>query len=105
MRRARLIVSGQPHDRVFVYLQGEFAGVVNNTDNTEGTAILRDAYADIFLTENKEWRIRAGQSKIPFDSKRCSQAKIGWRSTAMTQRLVQSRMIAIWESISTVRRP
>jgi hypothetical protein len=59
-------VSGQPHDRVFVYLQGEFAGVVNNTDNTEGTAILRDAYADIFLTENKEWRIRAGQSKIPF---------------------------------------
>jgi hypothetical protein len=25
MRRARLIVSGQPHERVFVYLQGEFA--------------------------------------------------------------------------------
>ncbi|HSV90115.1 MAG TPA: porin, partial [Nitrospiraceae bacterium] len=66
LRRARLIVSGQPHDRVFVYLQGEFAGIVNNTDNTEGTAILRDAYADVFLTENKEWRIRAGQSKIPF---------------------------------------
>lgn len=63
MRRARLIVSGQPHDRVFVYLQGEFAGLVNDQ---EGTAILRDAYADLFLTENKEWRIRAGQSKIPF---------------------------------------
>ena len=30
MRRARLIVSGQPHDRVFVYLQGEFAGLVDN---------------------------------------------------------------------------
>jgi Phosphate-selective porin O and P len=66
LRRARLIVSGQPHDRVFVYLQGEFAGVINNVDNTEGTAVLRDAYADMFLTENKEWRIRAGQSKIPF---------------------------------------
>jgi len=66
LRRARLIVSGQPHDRVFVYLQGEFAGVVNNVDNTEGTAVLRDAYTDMFLTENKEWRIRAGQSKIPF---------------------------------------
>ena len=63
LRRARLIVSGQPHDRVFVYLQGEFAGVVNNQ---EGTMVLRDAYADIFLTENKEWRIRAGQSKVPF---------------------------------------
>ncbi len=71
LRRARLIVSGQPHDRVFVYLQGEFAGFVNDTNNntsknTEGTAVLRDAYADVFLTENKEWRIRAGQSKIPF---------------------------------------
>ncbi len=68
MRRARLIVSGQPHDRVFVYLQGEFAGFVNNDNDKdqEGTAVVRDAYADIFLTENKEWRIRAGQSKIPF---------------------------------------
>lgn len=63
MRRARLIVSGQPHNRVFVYLQAEFAGLVNNQ---EGTTVLRDAYADIFLTENKEWRIRAGQSKVPF---------------------------------------
>jgi len=63
MRRARLIVSGQPHDRVFVYLQAEFAGLVNNQENT---TVLRDAYADIFLTENKEWRIRPGQSKIPF---------------------------------------
>jgi hypothetical protein len=63
MRRARLIVSGQPHERVFVYLQGEFAGLVNNQ---EGTTVLRDAYADTFLTENKEWRIRAGLSKVPF---------------------------------------
>jgi len=70
LRRARLIVSGQPHNRVFVYLQGEFAGFVNNdntgNNNQVGTAVLRDAYADLFLTENKEWRIRAGQSKIPF---------------------------------------
>jgi hypothetical protein len=63
MRRARLIVSGQPHDRVFVYLQAEFAGLVNDQENT---TVLRDAYADLFLTENKEWRIRPGQSKIPF---------------------------------------
>ena len=63
MRRTRLIVSGQPHDRVFVYLQGEFAGLVNNQ---EGTGVLRDAYADLYLTENKAWRIRAGLSKVPF---------------------------------------
>jgi hypothetical protein len=63
MRRTRLIVSGQPHDRVFVYLQGEFAGLVNNQ---EGTGVMRDAYADLYLTENKAWRIRAGLSKVPF---------------------------------------
>jgi Phosphate-selective porin O and P len=63
MRRTRLIVSGQPHDRVFVYLQSEFAGLVNNQ---EGVGVLRDAYADLYLTENKAWRIRAGLSKIPF---------------------------------------
>lgn len=77
MRRARLIVSGQPHDRVFIYLQGEFAGLVNNA---EGTTVLRDAYADIFLTENKEWRIRAGQSKVPysFENLQSSQNRIAF---------------------------
>jgi len=67
LRRVRLIV--------FVYLQGEFAGLVNNQQGTagvstayaqEGTAVWRDAYADIFLTPNKEWRIRPGLSKVPF---------------------------------------
>ncbi|BCA54907.1 Secreted protein [Nitrospira sp. KM1] len=63
LRRARVIFSGQPHERVFFYVQPEFAGVVNGT---EQTAVLRDFYADLFLTENKEWRIRAGLSKVPF---------------------------------------
>lgn len=63
LRRARLIVSGQPHERVFIYLQPEFASLLNGT---EQVGILRDWYADIFLTENKEWRIRAGLSKVPF---------------------------------------
>ena len=75
MRRARLIVSGQPHDRAFIYLQSEFAGLVGNV---EGTTVLRDAYADLFLTENKEWRIRAGLSKIPysFDGIQSSQNRL-----------------------------
>jgi hypothetical protein len=77
IRRARLIVSGQPHDRVFVYLQGEFAGLVNNQ---EGTTILRDAYADVFLTDKKEWRIRAGMSKVPFgfDTLQSSQNRLAF---------------------------
>jgi hypothetical protein len=82
LRRARLIVSGQPHERVFIYVQEEFAGLAGtDTANGSGTnstmgnnrntgpnnqAQLRDFYADLFLTSNKEWRIRAGQSKVPF---------------------------------------
>lgn len=63
LRRARLIISGQPHERVFVYIQPEFAGLVGGT---EQVAALRDFYTDLFLTENKEWRVRLGLSKIPF---------------------------------------
>ena len=63
LRRARLIVSGQPFERLFVYIQPEFAGLVGGT---EQAVALRDFYADLFLTQNKEWRIRAGLSKVPF---------------------------------------
>ncbi|HXX76067.1 MAG TPA: porin [Nitrospiraceae bacterium] len=82
LRRARLIVSGQPHDRVFIYVQEEFAEMTgtntangtgtqstmgnNNNTGTNNTPVLRDFYADLYLTPNKEWRIRAGQSKVPF---------------------------------------
>src|SRR5262245_33271340 len=64
VRRARLIISGQPLDRVFFYIQPEFAGTFQG--NNEQAVTLRDFFADLFLTENKEWRIRAGQSKVPF---------------------------------------
>ncbi len=63
LRRARLILSGQPLERVFVYIQPEFAGLVGGT---EQVAALRDFYADLFLTDSKEWRVRVGLSKIPF---------------------------------------
>jgi len=63
LRRGRVIVSGQPHERVFIYVQPEFASLLAGT---EQTVTLRDWYADLFLTENKEWRIRAGLSKVPF---------------------------------------
>lgn len=63
LRRGRVIFSGQPHERVFVYLQPEFGGLVGGS---EQVVALRDFYADLFLTQNKEWRIRAGLSKIPF---------------------------------------
>lgn len=63
IRRARLIFSGQPHERVFFYFQPEFAGLIGTV---EQAGVVRDLYADLFLTENKEWRIRVGLSKVPF---------------------------------------
>jgi hypothetical protein len=63
LRRARLIFSGQPHDRVFFYFQPDFA---NEISGVEQAGILRDLYTDLFLTQNKEWRIRAGLSKVPY---------------------------------------
>jgi len=63
LRRGRVILSGQPHDRVFVYIQPDFA---SSADGSNNVAQIRDWYADLFLSENKEWRLRAGQSKVPF---------------------------------------
>ena len=76
LRRARVIFSGQPHDRVFVYIQPEFASLISGT---EQVVALRDAYADLFLTENKEWRIRAGLAKVPygFENIQSSQNRLG----------------------------
>jgi hypothetical protein len=63
IRRARMIFFGEVHPHVFIYLQPDFASVI---DTQLGVAILRDWYADIFLDKAKEFRIRVGQSKVPF---------------------------------------
>ncbi len=65
IRRARIIFSGNVHDRVFVYVQPDFASSVSGT-TSNNFAQLRDAYFDIALDENKEFRFRIGQSKIPY---------------------------------------
>jgi hypothetical protein len=65
IRRARLIYSGNVTDRLFLYLQPDFAVTPPNSSQTHFVQ-LRDAYADVYLDEAKDWRIRVGQSKIPF---------------------------------------
>lgn len=66
IRRARLILQGNVTDRVAIYLQPDFASGVPNSTDAFQYAQIRDWYADIFLDDNKVYRIRAGQSKIPY---------------------------------------
>lgn len=64
IRRMRIILSGQVHERVYLYVQPDFASAVNSTTLNFGQ--LRDAYMDIGIDKKNQYRIRLGQSKIPF---------------------------------------
>jgi Phosphate-selective porin O and P len=63
-RRVRLIFSGDINDYVSLYIQPDFASSTAAGDSN--FAQLRDAYADLSFDKKHEYRIRAGQSKIPF---------------------------------------
>lgn len=64
LRRARLTFFGEVTDRVFIYIQPDYA----QDAGTSGQNYLqiRDAYFDYAVSENKEWRVRTGISKVPF---------------------------------------
>jgi hypothetical protein len=66
IRRARIIISGDLHERVSLYFQTEFAQNTGTATNNQNFAQIRDLYADVFLTKDKEWRIRGGISKVPY---------------------------------------
>jgi len=66
IRRARVILSGYVHDRVFVYLQADFASGVPGSPDADMYAQMRDWYTDLYLTEDKVHRFRVGQSKVPY---------------------------------------
>lgn len=63
IRRMRIIFSGQISKRVYFYIQPDFASSAGTTGNI---AQLRDAYMDLGLDANNEFRIRIGQSKVPY---------------------------------------
>lgn len=64
IRRMRIIIYGQIHERVYFYIQPDFASAPST--NAQNFAQIRDAYVDIGLDKKNEYRIRLGQSKIPF---------------------------------------
>lgn len=64
LRRMRLIFSGNVHERIYIYIQPDFASSASSSNLHFGQ--LRDAYFDLALDKKKEFRLRFGQSKVPF---------------------------------------
>ncbi|SFU09071.1 Phosphate-selective porin O and P [Algoriphagus locisalis] len=63
LRRLRFKIYGQIHPRVFFYFQPDFAKSVGESDHV---GRLKDAYFDLGLDLKNEFRLRIGQSKVPF---------------------------------------
>lgn len=63
LRRGRIILSGNVHPRVAIYVQPDYG-----SDAAGGLHYLqlRDAYFDVFLADDRSHRLRLGQSKVPF---------------------------------------
>jgi hypothetical protein len=89
-RRVRLVFSGDMNDYISLYLQPDFA----TTNGDLHFAQLRDAYTDISFDKAHEYRIRAGQSKVPF----------GWENLQSSQnRLTLDRDDALNSAVPSER--
>lgn len=63
IRRGRFVFSGDPAQHLALYAQMDFNG---STGTGDFSLQMRDLYADVSLDANKAWRMRFGQSKVPF---------------------------------------
>lgn len=64
LRRVRIIFFGQVSKRVYFYIQPDFASSASSTGLHFGQ--IRDAYFDVGLDDDNEFRFRIGQSKVPY---------------------------------------
>ena len=62
-RRLRFKISGQISPRVFFYFQPDFAKVVGDR---KYVGVIKDAYFDIGMDSDNKYRIRFGQTKVPY---------------------------------------
>lgn len=63
-RRARMVLSGDVHPKLFVYIQFDYSSDASSSD--KHFLQVRDAYFDFAFDKNKEYRLRFGQSKVPY---------------------------------------
>ncbi|KFF04934.1 porin [Flavobacterium reichenbachii] len=92
IRRARLVFSGQVHPNVFFYFQPDFAS--SPSTGIQNFVQIRDLYFDLSFDKKKEYRVRIGQSKIPYGFENMQSS---------SQRLTLDRADAINSSIANER--
>jgi hypothetical protein len=63
IRRGRFVLSGDLADHLSLYAQMDFSGSAGTGDFVLQT---RDLYGDIWLDRQKTFRVRLGQSKVPY---------------------------------------
>lgn len=93
IRRLRLIWYGQIHPRVYMYIQPDLASSLSSS-LPGNVAQVRDAYFDIGLNNTNNYRIRVGQSKVPFgfENMQSSQNRLNLdRSDAINSALSNER--------------
>ncbi|WP_028298897.1 porin [Olivibacter sitiensis] len=62
-RRIRLVFYGQVGERLYIYIQPDFA---SSSGSNLHYGQIRDAYFDFGLSKDNTFRLRFGQSKVPF---------------------------------------
>lgn len=63
IRRGRFIFSGDVSNHLYLYAQSDFNA---STGAADFSVQMRDLYADVAFDDDKAWRVRLGQSKVPF---------------------------------------
>ncbi len=96
-RRARLLLSGDIHPRVFLYLQFDYSADAGATN--KHFLQVRDAYVDYAFDKHKTLRVRAGQSKVPygFDNIQSSSIRLPFdRTDALNSALPNERDMGLF---------
>lgn len=97
LRRIRIIFFGQIYKNVYFYIQPDFASSASSTGLN--FAQIRDAYFDIGFDAKNEFRVRIGQSKIPygFENMQSSQHRIPLdRADALNSAVTNERDMGVF---------
>lgn len=97
LRRIRIIFFGQISEQVYFYIQPDFASSASS-DRLHFSQI-RDAYFDVGIDSENEYRLRIGQSKVPygFENMQSSQNRLALdRNDALNSAVSNERDLGVF---------